>query len=336
MPLLPFLHRVADRADLRADEARDAMTVLLEGRASPVEIGGFLVALRMKGETAGEVAGFAQAMRDHMVAVDAGNDVVDNCGTGGDASGTFNVSTVAALVMAGAGAHVAKHGNRSISSATGGADVLEALGVRVTATPEEAAHAIREIGVGFLFAPAFHPAMKHVQPVRRELKMRTVFNLLGPLANPARAQAQVIGTPSLGAAGLMAEAVAHLGARRVFVVHGRDGLDEITTTTETDVFEVTPDGVTKTVWSPEDFSVPRARAESLKGGDAQANAAIATAILEGEHGPRRDIVLVNAAAGLLAAGLAGDGRSGMALAARSLDSGAALAKLEALRRALPR
>ncbi len=335
MALLPFLHRVAERADLRTEEAREAMTVLLEGRASPVEIAGFLVALRMKGETAAELAGFARAMREHMVRVDAGGDVVDNCGTGGDASGTFNVSTVAALVMAGAGAHVAKHGNRSISSATGGADVLEALGVRVTASPEEAAHAIRDIGMGFLFAPAFHPAMKHVQPVRRELKMRTVFNLLGPLSNPARAQAQVIGTPSLGTAGLLAEALTYLGARRVFVVHGRDGLDEITTTTETDVFEVTSDGVTKRVWSPEDFSVPRASADSLKGGDAKTNAAIARAILAGEPGPRRDIVLVNAAVGLLAADLAADRRAGMTLAAKSIDSGAALAKLETLRRALP-
>jgi anthranilate phosphoribosyltransferase len=245
MPLLTFLHRAADHIDLTSEEAHQAMTVLLEGLASPAQIAAFLVALRMKGETAAELAGLARGMREHMIPVDAGVDVVDNCGTGGDASGTFNVSTVAAFVLAGAGAHVAKHGNRSISSATGGADVLEALGVQVTATPMEAARLIREVGMGFLFAPAFHPAMKHVQPVRRELKMRTVFNLLGPLANPARAQTQVIGAPSPAAARLMAEALHQLGTRRSFIVHGRDGLDEITTTAETDVYEVTPAGVTQ-------------------------------------------------------------------------------------------
>ena len=332
MALLNYLHRVADRVNLSAQQAHEAMTVLLGGGASSAEIAAFLVALRMKGETATELAGFARAMREHMVAVDAG-DVVDNCGTGGDSSGTFNVSTVAAFVLAGAGAHVAKHGNRSISSATGGADVLEALGVRITATPEEAARAIREIGFGFLFAPVFHPAMKHVQPVRRELKMRTVFNLLGPLVNPARAQAQVIGAPSAAAAALMADALHQLGTRRAFVVHGRDGLDEITITAETDVFEVTASGIAPAVWTPADFGVDRADSASLKGGDAQQNAAIARAILEGELGPRRDIVLVNAAAALVAAGLAPDLRSAMALAAQSIDSGAALTNLEAVRAA---
>jgi anthranilate phosphoribosyltransferase len=307
------------------------MTVLLEGLASPAQIAAFLVALRMKGETAAELAGLARGMREHMIPVDAGVDVVDNCGTGGDASGTFNVSTVAAFVLAGAGAHVAKHGNRSISSATGGADVLEALGVQVTATPMEAARLIREVGMGFLFAPAFHPAMKHVQPVRRELKMRTVFNLLGPLANPARAQTQVIGAPSPAAARLMAEALHQLGTRRSFIVHGRDGLDEITTTAETDVYEVTPAGVTQHVWTPEDFGVPRARAADLKGGGAQQNAAIAQAILAGERGPQRNIVLVNAAAALLAAGQAGSLEDAMRVAEQSLDSGAALQRLESLR-----
>ena len=192
------------------------MGVLLEGQAGEAEIAGFLVALKMKGETAAELAGFARAMRDRMIVVDAGPDVIDTCGTGGDGAGTFNISTAVAIVMAGAGAHVAKHGNRSISSNSGSADVLEALGVRVTdVTPEEAARAIREIGIGFLFAPALHPAMKHAQPVRRALKTRTVFNLLGPLVNPARAQAQLIGAPSPEAAKLMAEALAELGTRRI-------------------------------------------------------------------------------------------------------------------------
>jgi anthranilate phosphoribosyltransferase len=262
--------------------------------------------------------------------------VIDTCGTGGDGAGTFNISTAAAIVMAGAGAHVAKHGNRSISSNSGSADVLEALGVRITdVTPEESARSIREIGIGFLFAPAMHPAMKHAQPVRRALKTRTVFNLLGPLANPARASAQLIGAPSLAAAKLMAEALAELGTQRSFVVHGRDGLDEITTTAETDVFEVAAQRVTQHVWKPSDFGVDVAEIASLKGGDSICNAQMILEILRGAAGPRRDIVLVNAAAGLLAAGLAADLRSGVELAARSVDLGAAIGKLELLKRNFP-
>jgi anthranilate phosphoribosyltransferase len=335
MSLLPYLHHVAARTHLSADEARDAMAVLLAGEATPVEVAGFLVALRMKGETAQELAGFARAMREQMIGVDAGGDVVDNCGTGGDASGTFNVSTTASFVMAGAGAHVAKHGNRSISSATGAADVLEALGIRVTSTAQEAAQLIRDIGIGFLFAPAFHPAMKHVQPVRRELKMRTVFNLLGPLANPARALAQVIGAPSVHSASLMAEAISVLGARRVFVVHGHGGLDEISITGPTDVFDVKNGAVKKLVWEPGDFGVPEADLASLKGGDAAHNAAILEAVLEGERSPRRDIVVANAAAGLMAAGLAANLHDGAAMATESIDSGAAWAKLGVLRQRCP-
>ena len=312
------------------------MGVLLEGQAGEAEIAGFLVALKMKRETAAELAGFARAMRDRMIVVDAGPDVIDTCGTGGDSSGTFNISTAAALVMAGAGAHVAKHGNRSISSNSGSADVLEALGVRVTeVTPQESARAIREIGIGFLFAPAMHPAMKHAQAVRRALKTRTVFNLLGPLANPARAGVQLIGAPSPEAAQLMAEALAELGTRRSFVVHGQDGLDEITTTAATDVHEVTGRGVSKHVWRPSDFGVNATNKDSLKGGDPPCNAQMILEILGGSAGPRRDIVLVNAAAGLLAAGLAADLRSGMELAARSIDSGAGLAKLELLKENFP-
>jgi anthranilate phosphoribosyltransferase len=333
MSLLPYLHRVAAGSDLSAEEAHQAMGVLLEGQAGEAEIAGFLVALKMKGETATELAGFARAMRDRMIVVDAGPDVIDTCGTGGDGSGTFNVSTAAAIVMAGAGAHVAKHGNRSISSNTGSADVLEALGVRVTdVTPEEAARSIREIGIGFLFAPAMHPAMKHAQPVRRALKTRTVFNLLGPLVNPARAQAQLIGAPSPETAKLMAEALAELGTLRSFVVHGHDGLDEVTTTAATDVYEVTAKGVERRLWKPSDFGVLTAHLDSLKGGDSSCNAQIILGLLRGDSGPCRDIVLVNAAAGLLAAGLAQDLRSGMELAARSIDSGAALGKLELLKK----
>jgi anthranilate phosphoribosyltransferase len=340
MSLLPYLHRVTAGSDLSSEEAHQAMGVLLEGQAGESEIAGFLVALKMKGETATELAGFARAMRDRMIVVDAGPDVIDTCGTGGDGSGTFNISTAAAIVMAGAGAHVAKHGNRSISSNSGSADVLEALGVRVLdVTPEESARSIREIGIGFLFAPALHPAMKHAQAVRRALKTRTVFNLLGPLVNPARARAQLIGAPSPEVAKLMADALAELGTDRSFVVHGHDGLDEITTTTATDVYEVTAKGVQKHLWKPSDFGVQTASLDSLKGGDSSCNAQMILEILRGtsgsQRGPRRDIVLVNAAAGLLAAGLAADLPAGMGLAVRSIDSGAALAKLELLKKSFP-
>jgi anthranilate phosphoribosyltransferase len=333
---LPYLHRVAAGSDLSAEEAHQAMGVLLEGQASEAEIAGFLVALKMKGESAAEIAGFARAMRDRMIAVDAGSDVIDTAGTGGDGSGTFNMSTAAAIVMAGAGAHVAKHGHRSISSNSGSADVLEALGVRVAdLTPEEAGRSVREVGIGFLFAPALHPAMQHAQPVRRALKIRTVFNLLGPLVNPARASFQLIGAPSPGAAKLMAEALAELGTRRSFVVHGQDGLDEVTTTAATDVYEVTAKGVAKHVWKPSDFGVTTAPLNSLKGGDSSCNTQIILDVLHGIQGPRRDVVLVNAAAGLLAGGLAADLRSGMELVARSIDSGAAMGKLELLKKNFP-
>lgn len=330
MSLLPFIHRVSARESLSADDARAAMGVLLAGEASDVEIAAFLTALKVKGETAAELAGFARGMRERMIRVDAG-DVVDNCGTGGDGSGTFNISTTAAFVMAGAGARVAKHGNRSISSATGAADVLEALGVPVTSTPEIAARQIQEIGIGFLFAPAFHPSVKHVQPVRKALKMRTVFNLLGPLANPAGARRQVIGAPSVAAAELMAEALRMLGTERAFVVHGHGGLDEISTTGPTDVFEVAGESITRGVWEPADFGVAKAEMSALLGGEAAQNAQLVRAILDGELGPRRDIVSANAAAGLVAAGLASDLRAGVAMACESIDKGAARAKLEALR-----
>ena len=336
MSLLQHFHRVAGGADLSSAEAYDAMTALLEGGSGESVIAGFLVALRMKGETASELAGFARAMRDRMIPVDAPEGVVDTCGTGGDSSGTFNISTVSALVLAGAGARVAKHGNRSLSSQTGSADVFEALGVRIVMTPDEASMAIREIGIGFLFAPNLHPAMKFAQPVRRELKLRTVFNLLGPLANPARARRQLIGAPSPQAATLIAHALAELGADRAFVVHGRDGLDEITTTGPTDVSEVSDGSVKQHVWVPSCFGVAQSQPDSLTGGDAQCNAQIVRQILEGERGPMRDIVLVNSAAGLLAAGLVADLPQGMRAAAESIDSGAAAAKLALLQETFPR
>ncbi len=327
-----YLHRAAAGEHLSSEDAQAAMNALLSGDATAAQIAGFAIAIKMKGETAAELTGFAHALRRHMVVVDAGEGLIDTCGTGGDLAGTFNISTVAAFVMAGAGARVAKHGGRSATSQTGSADVLEALGVRISMTPEEAARAIREIGIGFLFAPNLHPAMKHAAPVRRELRLRTVFNLIGPLANPARARTQLIGAPTPEAAKLMAEALAALGTDRAFVVHGHDGLDEVTTTGPTDVYEVSTGRVEKLLWMPSDFGVKRAFGESLLGGDAARNAQIARDILGGDRGAQRDIVVVNAAAGLVAAGVAENLRDGVGKAEKSIDSGAAAGKLEELRR----
>jgi anthranilate phosphoribosyltransferase len=255
---------------------------------------------------------------------------VDTCGTGGDGAGTFNISTVAAFVVAGAGARVAKHGNRSISSRCGSADVMEALGVKVLLSPAQMGQAIREVGIGFLFAPAVHTAMKHAQPARLELKMRTVFNILGPLTNPAGATAQLVGAPSPEAASLMAQALAALGLARGFVVHGSDGLDEITTTGPTLAFEIREGKVARHTLTPEDFGVGRASIEDLRGADREANCEIARSVLGGAAGPRRDIVLVNASAALVAAGKARDFQEGVSLAAGSIDSGAALRKAREL------
>jgi|SRR5579864_2495086 len=333
MPFLPFLHAVAERRSLSSDQAREAMQAILAGEVSPAQIAAFLVALRMKGETVEELVGFARAMRHMAVRVDPGlngETLLDTCGTGGDGQGTFNISTIAAFVVAGAGVRVAKHGNRSLSSHCGSADLLESLGIAVPLPPERVAQAIREIGIGFLFAPAIHTAMKYAQPVRAELKMRTVFNLLGPLTNPAGATAQLVGAPSGLAAELMAGALAQLGLERGFVVHGSDGLDEITTTGPTLAFEVRSGQVVRRTLQPEDFGVPAAGATDLKGGDKETNARIARGILEGAKGAQRDIVLVNAAAALVAAGRAGEFREAMELARVSIDSGAARKKAEDL------
>ncbi len=332
--LLPYLHRVAARENLSPEDARQAMLAILSGEATTPQIAAFLVGLRMKGETSDELLGFARAMREKVarvtVAVDS-EPLLDTCGTGAaDGPSTFNISTVTAFVVAGAGVRVAKHGNRSLSSQCGSADVLEALGIRLAISAEQAGEAIREVGIGFLFAPALHPAMKHAQPARLELKMRTVFNLLGPLTNPAGARRQLIGAPSLQAAELMANALAGLEPERAFVVHGSDGLDEVTTTGLTHVFEVTPSTVRKLSWTPSDFGVQPATAASLVGGDRAANCRIVQEVLRGDAGPRRDIVLVNAAAALVAAGAARDISEGMRVAAQSLDSGAARKKVEQL------
>jgi len=333
MSLLPYLHRVSERHDLTRAEALEAMHTILAGEATAPQIAAFLVALRMKGETVEELVGFATAMRQMARQVDVGlngEPLLDTCGTGGDASSTFNISTVAAFVVAGAGVRVAKHGNRSLSSHCGSADLLESFGIRISMEPEEAARAIRQIGIGFFFAPSIHTAMKHAQPVRAELKMRTVFNLLGPLTNPAGANRQLAGAPSAKAAELMAGALAALGLERGFVVHGSDGLDEITTTGPTLAFAIHSGAVERHTLHPADFGVPQATPEALKAGDKRAACEIAGEILAGAPGPPRDIVLVNAAAALVAAGKARSFREGMSLAAAAIDSGAARRKVDAL------
>ena len=334
MSLLPYIERIMAHEGLSASEAEAAMGVILNGEASVPQLASFLTALRMKGETVDELAGFARAMRAKAAPVNVGlkGTLLDTCGTGGDRSDTFNISTIAAFVVAGAGVHVAKHGNRSISSKCGSADLLEGLGIRLEVTPDQSARAIREVGIGFLFAPAVHAAMKHAHPVRTDLKMRTAFNLLGPLTNPAGANAQLAGAPSEHAAELIAGALAALGLQHGFVVHGSDGLDEITTTGETAAFEIREGRIEKRTLEPGDFGVPVARVEDLKGGDRERNLEIARAVLCGARGPQRDIVLANAAAALVAAGKAEVFLEGSAIAAVSIDTGAARAKVEELAR----
>lgn len=335
MSLLPYLERVSKRENLSPEEARDAMRTILGGHASQSQIAGFLMALRTKGECVDELVGFARAMREMAEPVNAGLDghaLLDTCGTGGDGAGTFNISTIAAFVVAGAGVHVAKHGNRAVTSAKGcgSADLLESLGINPTLPLADSARAIREVGIGFLFAPAVHTAMKHAQPVRLDLKIRTVFNLLGPLTNPANATAQLAGAPSDHAAELMAGALASLGLQRGFVVHGWDGLDEITTTGPTLVFEIRDGKVERRTLEPADFAVRRAAPSDLLGGSAERNAEIARAVLGGRTGPHRDVVLVNAAAALVAAGAVDTFLEGMAIATVAIDSGAARGKVRAL------
>jgi anthranilate phosphoribosyltransferase len=332
MSLIPFLHQVAARHDLSASEAQAAMETILSGESSSIQIAAFLTALKMKGESVDELVGFARAMRKaaRPVRVEGVEALIDTCGTGGDGGSTFNISTVAAFVIAGAGVRVAKHGNRSLSSRCGSADLMESLGVTISLEPEEMSRAIREVGIAFLFAPAIHTSMKHAQPVRMELKIRTAFNLLGPLTNPAGATAQLVGAPSERSAELMAGALAELGLPCGFVVHGSDGLDEITTTGATLVFEVRAGHVVRRTVNPSDFGAPAATLEELSGGDVSTNREIALGILSGEKGRRRDIVLVNASAALVAAGRARNFLDGMRLGAAAIDTGAAKAKLDQL------
>ena len=310
------------------------MDLILEGQATSVQIAGLAVAIKMRGEVKDEVLGFARAMRQKSIHVDHGlsEPVLDTCGTGGDGAGTFNVSTIAAFVIAGAGVKVAKHGGRSASGTFGSADLLEALGVSLQVSPESAAQKLRESGIVFLFAPAFHPAMKHAREARTELKMRTVFNLLGPLTNPARANIQLIGAPSVEAAKLLAEVLRDLeGTTRAFIVHGADGVDEISLTGPTTVYEVADCRITQHIWTPEDFGVPRSVLSKLIPEKSSENIEIAKRVLGGQKGPHTDFVLINAAAGLVAAGRALNLHSGVTIASESIRSGAASAKLTILR-----
>lgn len=333
-PILSFLHSLVDGRSLMESEAEEAMRALLAGESTPALTAAFLTALRMKGETVEELTGFARAMRSAARVLpieDSYRPVLDTCGTGGNGTSCFNISTVAAFVVAGAGVRVAKHGNRSISSRCGSADVLEALGVRTAVEPESVARAIREVGIGFLFAPTFHGATRNVQPVRLELKMRTAFNFLGPLTNPARAEIQVSGTWSDEAAEKIAGAMARLGLNRGYVAHGSDGLGELTITGPSTVFAIQHGAVSRIELSPADFGLAVQPASGIQGGDVEANRAIAEAVLAGERGAARDIVLMNAALALVAAGRAADFREGVARAEESIDSGAARDKLNRLR-----
>jgi anthranilate phosphoribosyltransferase len=323
-------HLVAGH-DLTESEAEAVMEQIMTGQATPAQIGGFLIALRLKGETVQEVTGFARAMRRNATPVASRHPLlVDTCGTGGDGRGTFNISTLAAFVVAGAGLPVSKHGNRSVSSKCGSADVLQALGVQLELSPDKVAACIDQVGIGFLFAPMLHPAMKHAIGPRREMGVRTVFNILGPLTNPAGAQVQVLGVYDEALTEMMARVLGSLGSQAAFVVHGADGLDELSTTGPNRVTQLKNGDVRTFVLDPQELGLPRARLADLEGGDAQENAALFRAVLDGEPGPRRDVVRLNAAAGLVAGGLAANLAEGLTLAAHSIDSGAARAKLDAL------
>jgi anthranilate phosphoribosyltransferase len=337
------LHRIANhRESLSREDARLVMTQVLAGRCTDAQIAALLVALHMKGETVEEIVGFAEAIRAAAVplglrsnqTVDVSGTerdaLVDTCGTGGDASGTFNISTATALVVAGAGVRVAKHGNRSVTSKCGSADVMEALGVKINLPPAALAACLEEVGIAFLFAPAMHSAMQHVQSARRQLRLRTVFNLLGPLTNPAQASAQIVGVYSVALVEKLAEALSMLGLHRALVVHGLDGLDEITITAPTRIAEVR-DGTVRTYEiTPEEFGMHRGTLDDICGGDAAVNAAIIAEVLAGKKSPKRDVVLLNAAAALVAAGRADRLADALPLASKAIDSGAAAGKLAAL------
>jgi len=340
--IVEAIRKVVDGKDLNREEAFAVMDAIMSGQTTDAQIASFLTALRMKGETVEELIGFARVMREKVSPVKtrhrvqaslSGTDremLVDTCGTGGDATGTFNVSTATAFVVAGAGIPVAKHGNRSVSSLCGSADVVEALGVRLDLPPERVGRCVDDVGIGFCYAPLLHKAMKYVMLARKEIRIRTVFNILGPLTNPAHAPAQVIGVYDGRLTEMMAQVLKELGTVRAFVVHGEDGLDEISNTCESRISELRHNEVRTYTVRPEDFGLPRAGMKDLQGGSAADNAEIIRRILKGERGPKRDIVVLNAGAAIAAGGKAEDIPAGIGTAQHSIDSGAALDKLNQL------
>ena len=332
--LTGLIEKIGRHEDLTADEASAAMREVMEGRAAPAALAGLLSALVMKGERPAEIVGFARTMREHAVKLTAApGEVFDTCGTGGDRSGTFNISSAAAIVVASCGVKVAKHGNRSVSSRCGSADVFEAIGVNIAAAPAIVERALHDANIAFFFAPTFHPSMKHAAPTRRELGIRTAFNLLGPLTNPAGARRQIVGVPRAELTELLARALMLLGSERAWVVHGADGIDEISTTGYTKVSECRAGAVNTFYVHPADFGMGKAAPGDLGGGEAAENAAIVRQVLEGSRGAARDIVLVNAGAALFVADRAGSVREGIAIASAAIDRGEALATLEKMARA---
>jgi len=328
--LKSIIAKVATGATLSREEAASAFDRMMSGEATPSQLGGLLMALRVRGETIDEITGAVSAMRAKMLRVSAPAGAIDVVGTGGDGSGSVNVSTCAAFIVAGAGVPVAKHGNRALSSRSGAADVLSALGVRIDISPQQVSHCVTEAGIGFMFAPAHHPAMKNVNPTRVELATRTIFNLLGPLSNPAGVTRQLVGVFSRQWVLPLAQVLKNLGSDSVWVVHGSDGLDEITLTGPTFVAALEKGAIRSFEVSPEDAGLKRVAGEALKGGDAAANAVALRNVLEGLPGPYRDVALLNAAAALVVAGRARELKEAMALGTRSIDSGAAAERLKRL------
>ena len=324
------IQMLVDGESLTADQATAAMNEIMTGEATPAQVGSFLTALRIKGETVDEIAGMARVMREKSLHVSVEGDVVDTCGTGGDGSGSFNISTTAAFVVAGVGVTVAKHGNRAMSGSTGSADVLEALGVQIALSPESVARCLNEAGFGFMFAQGYHPSMRFAAGPRREIGIRTVFNILGPLTNPAGADRQVIGVADPSMAGRMARVLGQLGSRKALVVHGSDGMDEITITGPSTIWQLENGEVTEFEVTPADLGVSVSSADSIRATSAEHSARIAHSVLSGDSGPARDVVLLNAAAALVAADRSDSLASGVEVAARSIDSGDAQAKLDAV------
>ena len=316
--------------DLSAEDATQVMEEIMTGEATPAQFGAFVTALRLKGETAEEIAGMARVMREKALHVQSEGDLVDTCGTGGDGAHTINVSTIAAFVVVGAGLKVAKHGNRAITSACGSADVLEAAGVKIDLGPEGVERCIQEVGMGFMFAPTFHPAMRHAGGPRREIGIRTVFNILGPLTNPAGARSQVLGVADGALGEKMARVLQHLGSQHALVVHGEDGLDEISIAAPTQIWELKKGSIFSYSVTPEDMGLSRASTDAIRGGSAEENVAAMHRVLSGEQGPARDIVLLNAAAALAAGDAVQNLRQGIMVASETIDSGRAMEKLRAL------